>query len=197
MSLIGPPIGRLQAADPRKRRLFLQLFGVQVGTFLALLACAAPVVWSTVQTAYDEITRPSSAAPIYERVLALVGEQLFFLLIALVVIEMISSLTSRELLVRSAGLRATSFSPLHTVATSALCWTLTAAVLISSVWALGLAWSAVRGAFLTVVSFSDVGEDVAMVLAALGLSTVFVIALALAGFVSALRAALWSVDRLR
>jgi hypothetical protein len=199
-----------------RRRLFLRLFAVQVLAFIALIACAAPVAWSVVQTSYTEVTRPTSTAPIYERVLGTVGEQLFFLLIALVVIEMISSLTSRELLVRAFGWRertstrrlwiipalaaAATYpfrSPVRSLGTSVVNWTLTAVVVISSIWALSVAWSAVRGAFLTSVSFSDVSEDAGMLLAALGLSTVFVLAICLTGFASALRAALWSVDRLR
>ncbi len=146
----------------------------------------------------------------------MVGEQLFFFLIALVVIEMISSLTSRELLVRAFGWRERGSSrrlwlipalaaaakypfrsPVRALGTSVVAWTLSVVVVISSVWALSIAWTAVRGAFLTSVSFSDVSEDAAMLLAALGLSTVFVLAICLTGFASALRAALWSVDRLR
>ena len=168
------------------------------------------------QVSYDEVTRPTSAAPIYERVLGTVGELLFFFLIALVVIEMISSLTSRELLVRAFGWRERGSSrrlwlipaiaaavmyplrsPFRSLGTSVVAWTLSAVVVISSVWVLSVAWAAVRGAFLTSVSFSDVSEDAGMLLAALGLSTVFVLAICLTGFASALRAALWSVDRLR
>jgi hypothetical protein len=169
-----------------------------------------------VQTSYDEVTRPTSAAPTYERVLGTVGELLFFFLIALIVIEMISSLTSRELLVRAFGWReqgssrrlwlipaiaaAVTYpfrSPVRSLGTSVVAWALSAVVVISSVWVLSVAWSAVRGAFLTSVSYSDVSEDAGMLLAALGLSTVFVLAICLTGFASALRAALWSVDRLR
>ena len=197
-------------------RLYMRLFGVQVLTFLALLACAAPVAFAVVQKSFDEITRPTSSAPIYGRVLAGVGEQLFLFLVALVVIEMVSALTSRELLVRAVGWRESARSrrfwllpalaaaavrpfrsPLRAVGTAAISWALTAAVLVPAVWVIGLAWGAVRGAFLTSVSFSDLGDDIGMVVVALGLSAAFTLGIAGAGYASALRAALWSVDRLR
>jgi hypothetical protein len=76
-------------------------------------------------------------------------------------------------------------------------WTLTAVTVIAAVWTLGLAWAAVRGAFLTSTSLSDIGDDLQMVLAAVALAAVFAISIGAAGFVSGLRAALWSVDRLR
>ena len=199
-----------------RRRLYVRLFAVQLLTLVALIACAVPVASSVIQASYAEVTLPTSAAPIYERVLGTVGELLFFFLIALIVIEMISSLTSRELLVRAFGWRERASSrrlwlipaiaaavtypfrsPFRSLGTSVVAWTLSAAVVISSVWVLSVAWAAVRGAFLTSVSFSDVSEDAGMLLAALGLSTVFVLAICLTGFASALRAALWSVDRLR
>ncbi len=199
-----------------RRSLFIRLFEVQVVTFIALLACAAPLAWAVAQKSFDEISRPSSSAPIYGRVLGGVGEQLFLFLVALVMIEMLSALTSRELLARAVGWRENAArrrlwvlpalaaaaarpfrSPLRTVGTAAISWAATAAVLLPALWAIGLAWGAVRGAFLTSVSFSDLGDDIGMVLVAVGLSAAFVIGIALAGYASALRAALWSVDRLR
>ncbi len=63
-------------------------------------------------------------------------------------------------------------------------------------WAIGLAWSAVRGSFLSAVSFADFGDDVAMAAAAFALSAAFTLALFLGGFASAFRAALWSLTRL-
>lgn len=198
-----------------RRRLFVRLLGVQVLTFIALVACATPVAWAVAQRSFDEITRPSSSAPIYGRILGGIGEPLFLFLVALVVIEMLSALTSRELLARAIGWQepgatrrlwllpalasavARPFrSPLRTVGTAAISWGVTAAALIPAVWAIGLAWDSVRGAFLTSVSFSDFGDDIGMILVALGLSAAFVLGMCVAGFASALRAALWSVDRL-
>jgi hypothetical protein len=199
-----------------RRRLSLRLFAVQVLSFLVLITCAAPVAASVVQTSYAEVTRPSSTAPIYERVLDGVGEQLFFLLIALVIIEMIGALTTRELLVRAYGWRETPSNrrlwllpalgaaitqpfraPVRTLGTSVVAWTLTVIVVGLAIWALGLAWAAVRGAFLTAVGFSDLRDDLQMLLAAVALALVFALAIGLGGFVSALRSTMWSVDRLR
>jgi hypothetical protein len=87
--------------------------------------------------------------------------------------------------------------PVRTLGTSVVAWTLTATTVVAAMWALSLAWAAVRGAFLTTTSFSDIGDDLQMVLAALALAIVFAISIGVTGFVSALRAALWSVDRLR
>ncbi len=199
-----------------RARLLVPLFGVQVLAFVVLLAAAAPVAWAAAQTSFDEITRPSSSAPIYERVLGQIGGPLFIFLTALVVIEMVSALASRELLVRAFGWRGVPSkgrlwllpafvaavirpfrSPIRTVGTAAISWAVTVAVLVPAVWAITIAWAAVRGAYLTSVSLSDISADIGMIVAALGLSAAFVLAIALAGFASALRGALWSVDRLR
>lgn len=210
------------AFEPRRpsgharRYLLLRLFGVQVLTFVALLAAAAPVASAVGQKAFDEIVRPSSSSSIYARVLSGVGEQLFLFLIALVIIEMISALATRELLVRATGWRGSQgsrrmwlvpafgsalarpiLSPLRTIGTAVIGWMATAAVLIPAFWAISIAWQAVRAAFLTSVGFSDAREILGMILVALGFSGVFVLAIAAAGFASALRASLWSVERLR
>lgn len=199
-----------------RRRLTLRLFPVQVLTFVALMATAAPFASVVGQKTFEEIVRPSSSSSIYARVLGGVGEPLFLFLVALVVIEMVSALATRELLVRATGWRGHHgsrrlsllpaivsalarpvLSPLRTLGTAAIGWVAAAAVLIPAFWAISIAWQAVRGAFLTSVGFSDTREILGMVLVALGLSGAFVLAIAVAGLASALRAALWSVDRLR
>jgi hypothetical protein len=220
--LIGRfPEREIMATDPSQgtggsRTLLLRLLGVQVLAFVALMVAAAPAAWAAAQKSFDEITRPSSSAPIYERVLGQIGGQLFLFLVALVVVEMISALATRELLVRASGWRDLPAhgrlwvlpalvsavvrpfrAPLRTVGTAVLSWAITLAVLVPAIWAITTAWAAVRGAYLTSVSLSDVDADVGMLLAALGLSAAFVLAFVLAGFASALRGALWSVDRLR
>jgi len=199
-----------------RRRLLLRLFAIQLVTLVALAVAAAPLVLAAGQKAFDEIVRPSSSSSIYARVLSGIGEPLFLFLFGLVLVELVSALASRELLVRQAGWRANLAgrrswlapaigaavvrplrSPLRTFATAALGWAATVAVLIPAFWAISIAWQAVRAAFLTSVGFSDAREVLGMVLVALALSGAFVLAVALAGFASALRAALWSVERLR
>ena len=186
----------------RRRGLFVKLFVVQVLAFIALISCIAPVAWLTIRAAYEEVTRPTSSAPIYERVVGTIAEPLFFLLVAVVIIEMLSALGTREVLARSYGGRRVRRSrswhaPLRVVGTSLLSWTATLLAVLPALWALGAAWSATRGAFLSSVSFADFGDDVAMAAGALALSAAFVLALFLGGFASAFRSALWSLTRLR
>ena len=205
-----------QPSRSGRRRLMLRLFGLQVLTFVAVIAAAAPLASAVGQNAFEEIVRPSSSASIYVRVLGGVGEQLYLFLIALVAIEMISALATRELLVRATGWRGNPsprrlwlapaigsalaravLAPLRTLGTAAIGWVATAAVLIPALGAISIAWQAVRATFLTSVGFSDTREVLGMFLVALGLSAAFVLATALAGFASALRATLWSIERLR
>ena len=188
--------------DRRRRSLFVKLFGVQVLAFVALIACVAPVAWLAVRAAYAEVTLPSSSAPIYERVLGTIAEPLFFLLVAIVIVEMLSALATREILARAYGGRRVRRSrswhaPARVIGTSLLSWTATLLAVLPALWALGAAWSATRAAFLTSVSFADFGDDIAMAAAALALSAAFVLALFVGGFASAFRAALWSLTRLR
>ena len=185
-----------------RRSLFTKLFVVQALAFIALISCVAPVALLTLQSAYEEVTRPSSSAAIYERVLGTVAEPLFFLLVAVVIIEMLSSVATRELLARAFGGRRVARSrswhaPARIIGTSLLSWTVTIAAVVPALWALSLAWGAVRGSFLTAVSFADFGDDVAMIAAAFALSAGFTLALFLGGFASAFRGALWSLTRLR
>ena len=188
--------------DSQRRGIFARLFIVQVLTFVALISCLAPVVWLAVQSAYDEVTHPTSTAPIYERVLGTIAEPLFFLLVAVVIVEMLSALGTREVLARAYGGRRVRRSrswhaPLRVIGTSLLSWTATLVAVLPALWAMGMAWSATRSAFLSSVSFSDFGDDIAMAAAALALSAAFVLALFLGGFASAFRSALWSLTRLQ
>ncbi|MGI8928252.1 MAG: hypothetical protein ACR2H0_02120 [Candidatus Limnocylindrales bacterium] len=217
-----PETADQQAFEPARlsrrgrRWLMLRIFGIQVLTFVALAAGAAPLASAVGQMAFAEIVRPSSSASIYARVLAGVGEPLFFFLVALIVIEIVSALATRELLVGATGWRGRLasrrlwmlpavgsalarpvVSPLRTLGTAAIGWAATAAVLIPSFWAITICWQAVRAAFLTSVGLSDTSEVVGMLLIALAFSGTFVLSIVVAGFASALRAALWNLERLR
>lgn len=210
------PLDAVQPSRHARRRLLLKLFGIQVLTVVAVAVAAAPLVSTVGQKAFDEIVRPSSSSSIYARVLSGVGEPFFLFVIGLVLIEMVSALATRELLVRHTGWRGNLaakrhwlmpvfgsalarlfVSPLRTLATAALGWAAMMAVLVPAFWAISIAWQAVRAAFLISVGFSDGREVLGMVLVALALSGAFIVAVALGGFASALRAALWSVERLR
>jgi hypothetical protein len=197
--------GDLRTAElpPAARRtVFIKLFAVQVLSFIALISCVAPVAWLTVSSAFTEITRPTSLVPIYERVLSAVAQPLFFLLLAIVILEMLSSLASREVMARAFGgnrvRRSRSWhAPARVLGTALVGWIATFIALAPAMWALGLAYGAVRGVFLSAVSLSDFGDDLGMAAAALALSAAFTLALFLGGFASSYRAALWSLTRLR
>lgn len=199
-----------------RHALLLRLFGIQVLSFVALVVAASPVASAVGQKAFGEIVRPSSSSSIYARVLGGVGEPLFFFLVALIVIEMVSALATRELLVRATGWRGRRgsgrlwvlpavgsalahpiVSPLRTMGTAAIGWAATAVVLIPALWAITISWQAVRAAFLTSVGLSDTSGVLGMLVVALVFSGTFVLSIVLAGFASAVRAALWNVERLR
>lgn len=207
-------IGRLGPTVDR-RRVLLRLFAAQLLTVTALAACAVPLALAVGHVTYNEIVRPTSGGSIYGRVFAGIGQPLVIFAIALVVIEMLSALTTRELLVRSArdGARGNSArlwllpalagavsrpfrSPVRTVATAAIGWAVTAAVVLPAAWVIGIAWQPVRGAFLQSLSFADVGDDIGMVFVAIGLAGTFGLGMFAAGLGSAVRSALWSQERL-
>jgi hypothetical protein len=198
------------------RSALVPVLGVQFIAFLGVLLAAAPVARSAIQASYAEIVRPSSAAPIYDRVVGLLGLELLLFAAAIVVIEMASALATREILARS--LRATGAaasepllllrslgsaigrlarSPIRIVATALFGWLVTAALLAVGLAVVVLAWAGTRSVFLTSVSLADLGDNLGMLLMAVALSAAFTVAVALGGFASALRAATWSVDRLR
>jgi hypothetical protein len=206
--------GRLGPSTDR-RRVLLRLFAVQLLTVTALAACAVPLALAVGQVSYDEIVRPTSGASIYGRVFAGVGQPLLMFAIALLVIEMLSALTTRELLARSAregtsedsarlwllpalagALSRPLRSPIRTVATAAIGWAVTAALVLPTAWAIAIAWQPVRGAFLQSLSFTDVGDDIGMLLVAVGLAGAFGLGMFVTGLGSAMRSALWSVERL-
>lgn len=211
---------RLPLVDERlarnlSNRALVPVMGVQFLGFIAALLAAAPLTKATIERSYAEIVRPTSGAPIYERVLATLGAEIFLLVAAIVLVELVSALTTREILVRlarsarpgpspallllslGAAIGRLVRSPVRILATALFGWFVTAALLVPAVGAIVVAWAGTRAAFLSSVSLADVGDDLDMFLTAVALSATFAIAMTLAGFASALRAATWSVDRLR
>jgi hypothetical protein len=194
---------------------FLPVLGVHFVGFIATLVAAAPLTKAAIETSYAEVVRPTSPAPIFDRVVGTLGAELLLFAAAIVVIEIVSALTTREILVRllrsaprgqpfvlfvralGAALRRLVRSPLRVIATALLGWLITAALLVPALGAIVLAWAGTRASFLSSVSLADLGDDLGMVLMAFGLAATFAVAMTLAGFASALRAATWSVDRLR
>ena len=198
------------------RTAFVPILTVQAIGFIAGLLAAVPAVKAAIEASYAEIVRPTSSAPIYERVIGSLGQELFLLVGAILAIDLLSALTTREVLVRRlrenrAGVQdpwvlPRAFvsvvgrilrSPARIVGTALFGWVVTLALVLPGLAGVALAFAGTRAAFLATVSLADFGDDLGMVLMALALSAAFVAALALGGVASALRAAAWSVDRLR
>jgi hypothetical protein len=145
-------------------------------------------------------------------VLGQLGGPLFLLLAVLVVVEAASATAKRRLL-RGAlgadapipaltallvGLGRPLARPLSTLGTAALGWLTSAIVLLPALWAVGLAWQAVRAALLDPQRLAAGGADTGLAaLAVLALCAAWLAALALAGVSSAIRAGLWSAEEAR
>jgi len=148
-------------------------------------------------------------------------EPFFLLLAGLVLVELVSSVASRRLLLRSFGLSGTPLPagmlggvrsvpaavvhgilrplarPLTTLSTLLLAWAVSLAVLAPLTFGLGAAWNAVRAAYLSPGAASDGQALVGLALVTFALAAIWTGAVLLGGFASALRAALWSLDGLR
>ena len=196
--------GALVAARHGRRGLIGSLFVIQALTLIAVLVAAVPLAASVGQATLDEILRPSSNGTIYARVLGQVGVALTVFVAALPVIDMTSAMATRRLLlglslaaaiggVVAEVLRA----PVRAVGSALVAWLGLVALLLAVGWALSVAWQAARASFLATTSVADLFGDVAPFIVALMLAGVFVAGLALAGFVSAFRAALWTLAELR
>jgi hypothetical protein len=205
--------GRL--ASQVRGHVLLRLLAVQLLTVVALVACAIPLALAVGHVTYGEIIRPTSAASIYTRVLSSIGQPLFGFGLSVFVVELVSALTTREVLARVAHagtLRGTARlwllpalaqalarplrSPIRTLGTAAIGWLAYAAALAPAIWLIGLAWQSVRSAFLASSTFADLRADVTLLIVASGLAVAFAIGLVLAGLASAFRSAMWTVDRL-
>ncbi len=203
-------------ASSRGGGLISRPFLVQALTVLVLAVFGLPLATAIGQATLDEILRPSSSASIYLRVVGHVGQPLLLFLIALVVLEMLSARATRHILVRAAGLASDGAarrgspvvafihaagrllrSPLRTLRCAALGWLVSIVILIPSMWATSVAWQAARASFLSTTSLVDLLDYPGLVVVAVLLAAVFGSGLLLAGFASALRAGLWSVESLR
>jgi hypothetical protein len=190
------------AIDPGAR--VRDLFVVQSLTVIALLLAAVPLAAALGQVAYDEILRPTSTAPIYDRVIGQVTAPLAFLVIALPIIDSIAAAVVRRLLIgRSVG-SAVSGSigdlvrrPVRFLVTALVAWLALAAVVLATDSVLTIAWQGTRAAFLRTTSITDMFTAVAPLVVALLLAGVFVSGLALCGYVAAFRNAWWTVTSLR
>jgi hypothetical protein len=203
------PVPRLDASQ--RRQAVTGLLTVQLFALSALVAAAIPLVAGAAQVTYDELLRPSQATgSLYERVLGQLGAPLILLLAVLVLVEVASAVASRRLL-RGAfgltvgpspltallvGLGRPVVRPLSTVGTALLGWSITLALLVPVVWAIGLAWQVTRSALLDPQALTGAGVGAAA-LAVVVLCAIWLGGIAVAGVAAALRAGLWSAEELR
>lgn len=227
--LVGDPEAAqgLQGREPgpptvtQRRALWASLFGVQLLAVAALVVAAIPLLSGAIGLTYQEIIRPSVGGTIYVRVLNGLREPLLILLAGLVLVEMVSALATRRLLVRGFGLGGARLPqtalgaplavlqavisgllrplrrPIGTLATLVLVWSASLALLVPLSWGLTTAWSSVRAAYLSSAAGRDEGSLASLAVVTLALAALWLAGVALGGFVSALRAALWSADGLR
>ena len=180
------------------------LFVVESLTLMALLLAAVPLAAALGEATYAEILRPTSTAPVYDRVLAQVMGPLALLVIALPVIDSVSAVVVRRLLMGRAVGSAVSGSigalvrrPVRFLATAVVAWLALAAVVLTTDAALTIAWNATRAAFLRTTSVADMLTSLAPLLVAVLLAGVFLSGLALCGYVAAFRNAAWTITSTR
>ncbi|HYI22391.1 MAG TPA: hypothetical protein VEX62_07115, partial [Candidatus Limnocylindrales bacterium] len=199
----------------RQRLLFSRVFTIQALALLGLVLFALPLASSIGPATLEELLRPTSSSTIYVRVLNQLVPQLILFGAGVVIVEMVSAVATRTLLLQSAGFGATGRrdrqpllaavlvglaaplrSPLRTLRTSAFGWLATLAALVPVLWAISVAWQATRATFLATTSVSDMAREPGTFIVAFALAAVFTGGLLVTGFVSAFRASLWTVDAL-
>ncbi len=199
----------------RQRLLFSRVFTIQALALLGLVLFALPLASSVGSATLEELLRPTSSATIYIRVLNRLVPQLIVFGAGLVIVEMVSAVATRTLLLRAAGfgdvgrrdrrpllaavlsgLSAPLRSPIRTLRTSALGWLTMFVALLPVLWAIGVAWQATRATFLATTSLSDMARDPGTFIVSFALAAVFAGGLLVTGFVSAFRASLWTIDAL-
>ncbi|MDQ3937493.1 MAG: hypothetical protein M3253_02290, partial [Chloroflexota bacterium] len=205
--------------DGRQRRsLFGGLLLIQLMAVVVLAIAAMPLGQAVVDVAHEEVMRPGLGGNIYVRVLDGVREPFFVLLAGLVLVEMVAALATRRLLAARFGLSAAGAryvalpwavaaavggallrplqSPLRTLGSLALVWLASLVVLLPAVWAIQIAWDAVRSTYLAAGLLAAPQGVVGLIVVTLALAAMWVIGLLLAGFAAAVRAAIWSTQAL-
>jgi hypothetical protein len=180
-----------------RRSLTTRLFIVQALTLLAILTAAVPLAAAVGQAAFTEIVRPSSADSIYPRILGHLTAPLALLIAAVIGVELISASAARVVVFRAHVISGVHLRPLRSLAVSIIGWALSIGAVVISVGALSLAWDGVRSVFLSTGLSGGLPNVVAGLLVAALFAAVYVAALVLCGFVSALRASFWTLASLR
>lgn len=195
-----------------RRRVLVSLFVIECLAVLAMLIAALPLARAVGEVTLQELLRPSPGnASLYSRVLFGVREPLLVLLPAIVLVDAFSATAARRLLASAFGLAPAGRTggvaslwrlvaepirhPLRVAGTSVLGWTISLGVLLPAAWALTVAAEATRATHLAPHA-TDPEIIPAVVVMTLVFVAVWVAIVLLAGFVSAVRAALWTAETL-
>lgn len=187
-----PEPRRLVGRD--RRRAVSWLFIAQAGALLLIGAATLPLVAQATTVAYQEIVNPSSDGPLYVRVLAGAEPQLVLLALAIFVAEALSAVASRTILARAVGAPVPPHRRRWRPVVALLGWTVSLGVLAPSLWALTAIGHWSRATLLGSSAASD--GPLMTVLAVLVLVAAWGAIVLLAGFASALRGGLWSMQEL-
>lgn len=208
--------GREARVLSRAERIRLVLRLVALLGLLLLPAAAALVATALrmVQAAYQEFLLPGSLdVPLALRILGSSSAHVFVLVLCLLGADLLASVVSRQLLAARFGLggraggrkrmpgrslRAALAALLarttRTAATAMLAWLVTLGLLVPGLGGVLLGWAAVRSAFLGPDLLRDLQGAVAAALVAVLFVALWGGALLLAGFASAVRAAVWNAE---
>ena len=185
--------GRL--IGPIRWRTVSWLFVAQALALLLIVAAALPLIDRATDVAYRQLVAPTGSGPLYERVLAGVQQPLMLLVAAILLAEAASAIAMRTILGRAVGAPLPVHRRRWRPVVAVLGWTVTVGVLAAPLWLLGAAWQWLSGMLL---GSATVGQDGGtLLLATVVLVSAWVGAIVLAGFASALRGALWSMQELR
>ncbi len=177
-----------------------RLFVVEAVAFLALLVAAIPLAVAIGQATLAEILLPSSADSIYARIFNDVTVPLAGWFAGLVIVEAVSAVATRSVLIRSFGLSPASRLGRHPVRVAAIAligWLLFIGAFAPAAIALAFVWQGVESVFLSGGMAGGLREIVSAVLVALMFGALFTVAFAMCGLVSAVRAGLWTLASLR
>jgi hypothetical protein len=208
--------GLSPTAGGARRGVIARLFLVQLAAVTLFALAAVPLALSLYDATLQELMRPTpGGVALYLRVLSAVREPLIVLLIAVVVIDIFTAAASRRVMRRHFGLAgpktpgesrrrslrsiagAALDRPLSSLATSLLAWGVTLVVLVPIAWALDVAWDATRAAYLGQRVDADPQALAWLAVITVAFAATWMAAMIMAGFVSALRASLWSAESLR
>ncbi len=204
-------------ARGERRRLVLALTGIQAIALVPALIVAAGLYEGMTALFSQELRAPSSlAVPLVLRVLEAAREPILAFALLVLVGDVLYALASRAVLAWHfrAGLpvqprpRGTLGAAVHgaerlvtrpvrTGATALLAWGVSLVVLRPLAWASLVAWDGIRDAYLSPAGLTDPAFLAEAAVASIGFAAIWVAGSILAGFASAVRAALWSADALR